>query len=117
MTAVSLSAQDAGIARLQPGQPAGGVAAAVRESAAEHGWELAGGRVGHGIGLDYSEREIPAESNQSPLKAGMTIVVYSSFSLPGSGKFFVLLGDVCHLTANGPELLMKFPRTPFVAGR
>jgi Xaa-Pro aminopeptidase len=116
MTAVSLSAQDAGVARLRPGQPAGGVAAAVRESAAEHGWELQGGRVGHGIGLDYSEREIPAESNESTLKAGMTIVVHSAFSLPGSGKLFVPLGDVCHLTGDGPELLMEFPRTPFVAG-
>ena len=37
--------------------------------------------------------------------------------LPQSGKIFVPLGDVCHVTADGVEKLMEFPRTPFVAGQ
>ena len=114
---IAREAQEAGIAQLRPGTPAGHVGRAVREKAAERGWELQGGRVGHGIGLDYSEREIPAETNESPLQAGMTIVIHSSFSLPGSGKFFVPLGDLCLITDDGPEFLMGFQRTPFLAGR
>ena len=117
LAAIAREAQDAGIAKLRPGIPAGHVARAVREKAAEYGWEMQGGRVGHGIGLDYSELQIPAESNENLLQAGMTMVVHSSFSLPGSGKFFVPLGDVCHITADGPEFLMTFPRTLFLAGR
>ncbi len=41
---------------------------------------------------------------------------HAVFGLPGTGKMFVPLGDVFHLTEDGPELLMGFPRTPFVAG-
>ena len=102
---------------MRPGAPAGDIARAVREKAAESGWELQGGRVGHGTGLDYSERPIPAESNESLLQAGNTIILHSAFSLPGSGKLFVPLGDQMLLKDDGPELLMKFPRTLFLAGK
>jgi len=117
MYTIARDAQDAGIAAMMPGVPAGRIARAVREKAAESGWELQGGRVGHGIGLDYSERPVPAESNESLLQPGNTIIIHSAFSLPGSGKLFVPLGDQCHLTPDGPELLMEFPRTLFVAGQ
>ena len=45
-----------------------------------------------------------------------TAVMHAVFGLPGTGKMFVPLGDVFHLAEDGPELLMGFPRTPFVAG-
>ena len=113
---IARDAQDAGIAAMRPGLQAGQIAKAVRRKAAESGWELQGGRVGHGIGLDYSEIPVPAESNQTTLKAGMTVVIHSSFALPGSGKLFVPLGDQIHITDEGPEFLMDFPRTLFLAG-
>ena len=114
---IAVDAQDAGIAAMRPGVPAGAIARAVREKVEESGWQLQGGRVGHGTGLDYSERPIPAESNESPLQAGNTIILHSAFSLPGSGKMFVPLGDQLHLADDGPEFLMKFPRTLFLAGQ
>ena len=117
MATIARTAQDAGIAAMKPGAPAGSIGKAIREKAAEYGWELQGGRVGHGMGLDYSERPSPAESNEALMEAGNTIILHSAFSLPGSGKLFVPLGDVCHVTPDGAELLMKFPRTLFLAGR
>lgn len=47
----------------------------------------------------------------------MTVVIHSAFALPGSGKLFVPLGDQVHITDEGPEFLMDFPRTLFLAGR
>ena len=114
--ALTREAQDAGLEVMKPGAPVGGVARAVREKAAESGWEIQGGRIGHGMGLDYSESPVLNESNETPLQEGTTAVVHSTFSLPGSGKMFVPLGDVCHVTASGPEFLMSFQREPFVAG-
>lgn len=114
MFAIAQGAQDAGIAVIKPGVPAGHIARAVREKAAESGWELQGGRVGHGIGLDYSERPVPAETNEMLLEAGMTIILHSAFSLPGSGKLFVPLGDQLLVTADGAEFLMNFSRDLFL---
>ena len=109
---ITREAQEAGLAVMKPGCPVGHIATAIREKAAEHGWEIQGGRIGHGIGLDYSELPNMTEGNQTVLMAGATAVVHAIFSLPDSGKMFVPLGDVCHVTEDGPELLMSFPRTP-----
>ena len=114
---IAVGAQDAGIAAMRPGVPAGDIARAVREKVEESGWQLQGGRIGHGTGLDYSERPVPAESNRSLLQAGNTIILHSAFSLPGSGKLFVPLGDQLLLNDDGPEFLMRFPRTLFLAGQ
>jgi Xaa-Pro aminopeptidase len=88
----------------------------IRKEAAKYGWEIEGGRVGHGIGLDYTENPTMFERNQSALEAGTTVIVHSGFRLPDTSKMFIPLGDLCHVTDGGPELLMSFPRTPFVAG-
>jgi Xaa-Pro aminopeptidase len=113
---IALEAQEAGLARMRPGAPVGQVAAAIRESAARHDFQLDGGRVGHGMGADYSERPNLSESNEDLLEHGTTAVVHACFKLPGSGKMFIPLGDVCHVTPDGPEFLMEFPRTLFLAG-
>ena len=77
-----------------------------------------GGRIGHGIGMDYSEQPAPlTEANQELLEEGMTCVIHAAYTLPGSGKMFVPLGDVCHVTGNGPEFLMDFTRELFLAGQ
>ena len=114
---IAREALDAGISAIRPGVPAGAIAKAVREKAAESGWGIQGGRVGHGTGLDYSEPPIPSESNDTLLEVGHTIVLHPAYALPGSGKLFVPLGDQLHVTPTGPEFLMQFPRTPFLAGR
>ena len=114
--AITREAQDSGLEVMKPGTPVGHVARTVREKAAESGWEIQGGRIGHGMGLDYAESPTLNESNEKLLEAGTTAVVHSTFSVPESGKMFVPLGDVCHVTEDGPEFLMGFQREPFVAG-
>jgi Xaa-Pro aminopeptidase len=109
-------AQEAGLVKMRPGTPVGQVTQAIRKEAAKYGWEIEGGRVGHGIGLDYTESPTMFESNESALEAGTTVILHSGFRLPNSGKLFIPLGDLCLVTDSGPELLMSFPRTPFVAG-
>ena len=112
----AIDAQTAGIEQMRPGNRAGSIARAIREKCETAGWSLLGGRVGHGIGMDYSERPSPAESNDAILEAGNTIILHSAFALPGSGKMFVPLGDHMHIAEDGPEFLMDFDRGPFVAG-
>ena len=68
------------------------------------------------MGMDYAELPALSENTQTPIQTGMTFVVHAAYELPESGKMFVPLGDVCHVTADGAEKLMEFPRTPFVAG-
>lgn len=115
---IGREAQDTGLALLKAGTPIGRVAREIRKAAEARGFALEGGRIGHGIGMDYSEQPVPlSESNSAPLQAGMTVVIHVTYSLPGSGKMFVPLGDVCHVTEDGPQLLMGFQRTPFLAGR
>jgi Xaa-Pro aminopeptidase len=116
MMKIGREVQDAGLAVMRAGNPVGLMSRTIRERAAAHGWQIEGGRIGHGMGLDYAERPNMTESNDALLQPGTTGVVHTAFALPGSGKMFVPLGDVCHVTADGPELLMGFPREPFVAG-
>ena len=115
--AMARQCQDAGLAHLRAGVPINQVSKTIREAAATRGYRLEGGRIGHGIGMDYSEQPVPlSEVNDTQLEAGMTCVIHVAYALPGSGKMFVPLGDVCHVGSDGVELLMQFPRTPFVAG-
>ena len=74
------------------------------------GWSF-----GRHIGI-AARPSLASETTQTPIQTGMTFVVHAAYELPESGKMFVPLGDVCHVTADGAEKLMEFPRTPFVAG-
>ena len=115
--AIAREAQDAGLAQLKPGARIGDVGATIRDVGARYQFDMPGSRYGHGIGLDYSEQPVPLnDTNEQPVEAGTTVVVHSVFTLPGSGKMFVPLGDVCHITPDGPEFLMNFTRDLFLAG-
>ncbi len=110
--------QDAGLEHLRAGVPIARVAKTIGDLAARRGMPLMGGRIGHGIGMDYSEQPAPlTEANQELLEEGMTCVIHAAYTLPGSGKMFVPLGDVCQVTENGPEFLMSFTRNLFLAGQ
>jgi hypothetical protein len=50
---------------------------------AEHKWGQTG-RVGHGIGLGYRERLVPAETNEMVLRPGITVTLHSAFQAPES---------------------------------
>ncbi|MBI81830.1 MAG: hypothetical protein CMJ81_01410 [Planctomycetaceae bacterium] len=114
---IAREAQDAGLAQLKPGARIGDAGATIRDVGARYQFDMPGSRYGHGIGLDYSEQPVPLnDTNEQPIEAGTTVVVHSVFTLPGSGKMFVPLGDVCHITPDGPEFLMNFTRDLFLAG-
>lgn len=115
--AVAFEAQEAALAMMRPGNTVRQAVEAARAAGREHGFTLQGGRIGHGMGMDYGERPLLAASNEEPLRQGMTFGMHCSWLLPGPGVMFVPLGDVCVVRADGPEFLMKFPRTLFVAGK
>ena len=110
-------AQDRGLAKVKPGTTIGEVVEAIGQTASEGGLPMMD-RAGHGIGMDYSEQPVPVnKSSKIRLAAGMTMVIHSIFELPGTGNMIVPYGDMIHVTDNGPELLMKFPNTAFIAGQ
>ena len=113
---IMYAAQNAALEKLRPGVPFCELAGAIRTHIEPHGISLIGGRYGHGIGSDYTEQPVPLnDSNENLIEAGNTVVVHSVFEL-SSGMMMVPLGDVCHVTDSGPEMLMGFQRELFVAG-
>ena len=114
---IARDAQDEGFNKMKAGARISEVASAIRKAGEAQGFPLMGGRIGHGIGMDYSEQPVPlTEASEAVLEEGMTCVIHAAYSLPDTGKLFVPLGDVCHVTSNGPEFLMKFGRDLFLAG-
>ena len=115
--AIVRASSDAGIANMRPGLPVSGIARAMSDQLAEYGVQHEeDGRVGHGIGLDYSELPVPNGLNESLLQSGMTIAIHANRPSPDPRKAGMTLSDVCVVTPEGPEILTKFPREPFVAG-
>ena len=82
---------------------------AVREVVERAGMRMHCSRIGHGIGLDYGERPAFNEDNPLKLQDGHVIEVHTQFDLPGTESFYVPLGDVLHVTADGMEALTTFP--------
>ena len=114
---ITREGHDAALSAIKPGIHVGHIGQAIENHAGPQGLPLLGGRIGHGMGLDYSEQPVPLDdANETPIEEGSTFVMHAVFALPQTGNMFVPLGDVVHVTADGPEQLMKFPRTPFVAG-
>ena len=105
----------AAIEMLKPGVPISEVVAATRRTAENAGVTLHCPRIGHGIGLDYGEKPLLTENNNRVLEAGNVVEVHIQFNLPGTGGFYVPLGDVCHVTRDGVEVFTKFPLESFRA--
>jgi len=85
---VARQAQDAGLEQLQAGVSIGCVVRTIRETAAELGLTLQGGRIGHGIGMDYSEQPVPlTEANETILEEGMTCVIHAAYSFPETENY------------------------------
>ena len=100
---------------MNPGGRVGDMVKAARKAVEEMGYALQGGRLGHGIGLDYSERPYLREENEDIIKPGMTAVFHPQLACPELGGFFVPLGDVYCCTDQGAERLTDFPQELFVA--
>ena len=107
-------AQCAAVDKIQSGILVSDVVRAARLTAEKKGYSLQGGRIGHGIGADYSEAPFLSEANHTPLEKGNMIIVHTLFSVPDKDTFFVAAGDLCHVADDGPELLHKFSSRPFL---
>ncbi len=111
----AFEAQCAAVEKMKPGVRVSEVVRAARITAEKHGFSLHGGRMGHGIGVDYGERPFLSEDNDALLEAGNVAIVHTCFTDPRSGKMLIPNGDLCHVTEDGPELLYAFPRQLFLA--
>jgi len=109
-----LEVHRAGIEAMKPGVPISKVVETVRRTAEKRGMTLHSPRIGHGMGLDYGERPYVNEGNTEALQPGMVAVIHTQLVVPG-GDFYVPLGDICHVTDDGVELLTKFPQEAFRA--
>ena len=110
-----LEVHRAAIAAMKPGVPISEVVRAARTVAEQAGMELHSPRIGHGLGLDYGEMPTITEGSGGRLAPGMVVVIHCQLVLPGTGSFYVPLGDVCYLTEDGVEILTQFPQEAFQA--
>lgn len=101
--------------RLRPGAAVSEVVKAALAKGRQTGFQLSSPRIGHGIGMDYSEMPFMIESNSQELGAGMVAVIHPQITLPDTGTFIVPVGDMFLLTDRGTEPLMRFPVEPFRA--
>jgi Xaa-Pro aminopeptidase len=115
----TLAMYEGALPLLVPGTPAGRVADRVCQIAQEHG--LADclyhspshrvGFVGHGIGCGYHEPPEIHPSNETPLQAGMVIVLEPILTDPAVGG--VKIEDMILVTESVPEPLSRTPLRPW----
>src|SRR5207244_5526992 len=108
-------ATDAAMAVARPGRPAAGVIDACAAAVGEAGFRLTAPRVGHGQGLDYSERPFLVAGSSDTFEAGNVVVIHPQIDDPETGAMRVPVGDCCLVTEHGADALTKFPRAPFLA--
>lgn len=107
--AAVLAAEEAGVQAAQPGATAADVASAAQAVIAEAGFaEYAGGRIGHGIGLDVHEPPNIIEWDATALTAGTVITVEPGIYIPG--RFGIRIEDTIVVTEDGPRRLTRAPR-------
>ena len=111
----NLAVQDEVLAAIRPGLPIAEMLRVGNEAAARFGSEIQGGRIGHGQGLDYSERPFLLAGSTETLKPGHVFVLHVCLGLPGTNVLLNPIADLCHVTEDGVEVLTKFPRGMFHA--
>jgi len=119
---IALEAQNEAIHAAKPDVPASIVADAANRVLNHYGLEAVI-RLGHGIGMDYSEfpltyafpQPIPRTEPDTSilLRKGMTIEIHPSFMDPKHKGPSGILGDVFVITSSGSEPLGRFPRNMF----
>ena len=109
----ALAIHKAAIDAYQPGATVSSVVKAAVDAGRKHGFTLNSPRIGHGIGMDYSEKPFLTNTNDEILRPGMAAVIHCQLTLPETGEFIVPLGDVCLVSEDSAELLYKFPMESF----
>jgi Xaa-Pro aminopeptidase len=111
-----LEIQDRCIETMKPGIPVSDIVKVARAEADRLGYDLQGGRIGHGQGLDYAEWPYFLDTNMTLLEPGVVAVIHPPVTVPGTHFLYSPIGDVVLVTERGAERLNKFPREPFHVG-
>ena len=107
--AVLLAAQEAAVAAVRPGVPAGSVDAAARDVIAAAGYgELFVHRTGHGIGVETHEEPYVVAGNDQVLEPGMAFSIEPGIYRPG--RHGARIEDIVVVTEDGVERLNLRPR-------
>ena len=106
-------AQDEVLAAIRPGLAIGELIAIGDRAAERHGYHIQGGRIGHGQGLDYSERPFLIAGSGETLKPGHVFVLHVCLGIPGTNILINPIADLCHVTDDGVEVLNQFARDLF----
>ncbi len=102
-------AQDAAIAAVKAGVPAGDIDRAARSVIEDEGYgPYFTHRVGHGIGLEVHEMPFMHGGNRDPLVAGDVITIEPGIYLPG--RWGVRIEDDVLVTETGSEVLSERER-------
>ena len=109
------AARSAGVAAIEPGEPAASVQREVMAELAAYGFDPAGtddgvdagttSRVGHGVGL--SHHEPPSLTGDAELRPGHVLAIGAGVSDPEHGG--VRLTDLVVVTEGGHEILGEYP--------
>jgi Xaa-Pro aminopeptidase/Xaa-Pro dipeptidase len=103
------AAQQAAVAAIKPGVPAGEIDRVARSVLAEYGYgEFFTHSTGHGLGLAIHEEPRLAEGVETLLAPGMVVTVEPGVYLPGQGG--VRIEDVVVVTPEGAEVLTATPK-------
>ncbi len=105
-----LSAQLAALEASKPGVTCASVDLAARNLIAEKGYgEYFPHRLGHGLGISVHEYPSLTETNDLVLQEGMVYTIEPGIYLPEVAG--VRIEDDVYVTADGIEILTKFPKT------
>ena len=110
MVEANLQVQDEVLRVIRPGLSIGELIEIGNRAAARFGYEIQGGRIGHGQGLDYSERPFLLAGSRELLQPGHVFVLHVCLGDPGGTLLINPIADLCYLTADGVEVLNKFPQ-------
>jgi Xaa-Pro aminopeptidase len=105
---------DACCAVTRVGLPAKDTVEAAGRVAERAGYAMPVRRVGHGEGLDYSEKPFVAETSSDIFRHGNIIEYHPNLTDPKTGFVRLPLGECFVLGGNGPEPLTNFQRQPFI---
>lgn len=105
---------DACVSVTEVGLPAKGTVEAADAVARKAGFKMPVRRVGHGQGLDYSDRPFVAETSDDIFAVGNIIQYHPNLTDPESGIVRLPLGECFVLGEAGVEQLTHFQREPFL---
>ena len=111
----NMAVQDEVLAAIRPGLVISDMLDMSNRAAERLGYEIQGGRIGHGQGLDYSEEPFLMEGSDRVLQPGNVFVLHTCLGVPGANILVNPIADLCHVTEDGVEVLNSFQRDYFHA--